>query len=183
MPIKEQTGIRPLESVEDFCETRLEAIGFIFHGNPHAAKSKGQPSGTSNLLHFARCPSWRRLARARPRSGFGACGSLTSISTSLSAPSVGSGASCASGKSPSACSTSLDSPSRSQLGGTVEADRMARRNRRMGMSARHRARDAAATRDRGFSREELPQLQRAESSADDRRRGCLEDCENHARRR
>jgi hypothetical protein len=55
MPIKEQTGIRPIESIEDFCETRIEAIGFIFHGILQAAKSKGQPSGTSNLLHFARC--------------------------------------------------------------------------------------------------------------------------------
>ena len=61
MPIKEQTGIRPLESLEDFCETRLEAIGFIFHGNPHAAKSKGQASGTSNLLHFARCAKLEKI--------------------------------------------------------------------------------------------------------------------------
>ncbi|WP_165221357.1 hypothetical protein [Aquisphaera insulae] len=56
MPIREETGIRPLESLEDFEETRLEAIGFIFHGNVPVAKGKGSSSGGSNLLHFARCP-------------------------------------------------------------------------------------------------------------------------------
>jgi hypothetical protein len=70
MPIKEQTGIRPLESLEDFCETRLEAIGFIFHGNPHAAKSKGQPSGTSNLLHFARCAKLEKIGESETKIWF-----------------------------------------------------------------------------------------------------------------
>jgi hypothetical protein len=61
MPIQEQTGIRPLESPEDFWETRLEAVGFIFHGILSLAKSKGQPSGGSNLLHFARCPKLEKI--------------------------------------------------------------------------------------------------------------------------
>ena len=61
MPIQEQTGIRPLESSEDFWETRLEAIGFIFHGILTVAKSKAQASSTTNLLHFARCPKLEKI--------------------------------------------------------------------------------------------------------------------------
>ena len=61
MPITQQTGIRPIESLEDFSETRIEAIGFVFHGILQAAKSKGQPSGTTNLLHFARCAKLERI--------------------------------------------------------------------------------------------------------------------------
>jgi hypothetical protein len=61
MPIQEKTGIRILDSLEDFSETRLEAIGFIFHGILRVAKSKGQPSGTSNLLHFARCAKLEKI--------------------------------------------------------------------------------------------------------------------------
>ena len=61
MQIQEQIGIRPLESSEDFCETRLEAIGFIFHGTLTLAKSKAQPSSTTNLLHFARCPKLEKI--------------------------------------------------------------------------------------------------------------------------
>lgn len=61
MPIQEQTGIRPLESSEDFWETRLEAIGFIFHGILAVAKSKAQSSSSTNLLHFARCPRLEKI--------------------------------------------------------------------------------------------------------------------------
>jgi hypothetical protein len=62
MPITEQTAIRPIETLDDFSETRIEAIGFIFHGSLQAAKSKGQPSGTSNLLHFARCAKLEKIS-------------------------------------------------------------------------------------------------------------------------
>lgn len=47
-----------MESADDFAETRLEAVGFVFHG--HLAESNGNgkkaaaKAGT-NLLHFARC--------------------------------------------------------------------------------------------------------------------------------
>jgi hypothetical protein len=61
MPIQEHVGVRPLESDEEFSETRIEAVGFIFHGIVHIAKSKGQPSGNSNLLHFARCAKLERI--------------------------------------------------------------------------------------------------------------------------
>jgi hypothetical protein len=57
MPLQQKLpGIRRLESPEEFFETRLEAIGYIFHGS--TTESNGKPhSGrsSSNLLHFARC--------------------------------------------------------------------------------------------------------------------------------
>jgi len=64
MPIQQQSPtVRSLESTEDFLETRLEAVGFIFHGKspetngkPHSLRSQ------SNLLHFARCPKLEKVA-------------------------------------------------------------------------------------------------------------------------
>jgi hypothetical protein len=70
MPIQEQTAIRPLESAEDFLETRLEAIGFIFHGTQNVTKSKGQASGASNLLHFARCPKLEKISDSETKIWF-----------------------------------------------------------------------------------------------------------------
>jgi hypothetical protein len=70
MLITEQTGIRPIESVEDFCETRIEAIGFIFHGILQPTKSKGQPAGTSNLLHFARCAKLEKIGEGETKIWF-----------------------------------------------------------------------------------------------------------------
>ncbi len=61
MPIQEQTGIRPLESLDDFAETRVEAIGFIFHGNLPVVKRKGQGGAGTNLLHFARCARLEKI--------------------------------------------------------------------------------------------------------------------------
>ena len=63
MPIQQQTApVRNLESLEEFSETRLEAIGFIFHGTiadangkPHAGRAQ------SNLLHFARCAKLEKV--------------------------------------------------------------------------------------------------------------------------
>lgn len=59
MPIEEQVGVRPLENADDFAETRLEAIGYVFHGAvPEPGGNGKRPpaikAGT-NLLHFARC--------------------------------------------------------------------------------------------------------------------------------
>ena len=59
MPIQDQVGVRPLESADEFAETRLEAIGFVFHGaipleNGNGKRPAAVKSGT-NLLHFARC--------------------------------------------------------------------------------------------------------------------------------
>ena len=62
MPTKQQLPpVRNLESIEDFCETRLEAIGFIFHGT--VKESNGKPHSLrapANLLHFARCVKLER---------------------------------------------------------------------------------------------------------------------------
>jgi hypothetical protein len=56
MPTKQLPGVRRLESPEEFSETRLEAIGFIFHGTISPANGKTHPGRSgANLLHFARC--------------------------------------------------------------------------------------------------------------------------------
>jgi hypothetical protein len=63
MPIQQHSPtVRSLESPEDFLETRLEAVGFIFHGV--AAGANGKPHSLrspSNLLHFARCPKLEKV--------------------------------------------------------------------------------------------------------------------------
>jgi hypothetical protein len=59
MPTQQQDQVksRVLESDHDLEETRLEAIGFIFHGHPASGNGKSAPVKSSvNLLHFARCP-------------------------------------------------------------------------------------------------------------------------------
>jgi hypothetical protein len=63
MPLQQQLpAVRRLESTEEFSETRLEAIGFIFHGSVTEANGK-LPSGRSpsNLLHFARCAKLEKV--------------------------------------------------------------------------------------------------------------------------
>jgi hypothetical protein len=63
MPIQQQLPtVRSLESTEDFFETRLEAVGFIFHGT--VAESNGRSHAlrsSSNLLHFARCAKLEKV--------------------------------------------------------------------------------------------------------------------------
>jgi hypothetical protein len=63
MPIQQQTApVRSLESPEEFSETRLEAIGFIFHGTIADANGKAHASRSqSNLLHFARCAKLEKV--------------------------------------------------------------------------------------------------------------------------
>lgn len=58
MPIQDQVGVRPLETPDDFAETRLEAIGFVFHGTvapPNGNGKRPAVKAGTNLLHFARC--------------------------------------------------------------------------------------------------------------------------------
>ncbi|MFO0907597.1 MAG: hypothetical protein U0794_04415 [Isosphaeraceae bacterium] len=58
MTIEDQVGVRPLESPDDFAETRLEAVGFVFHGIVPTANGNGKKPAVkagTNLLHFARC--------------------------------------------------------------------------------------------------------------------------------
>ena len=57
MLIQESSAsVRPIENPDDFAETRLEAIGYVFHGAILKAEGK-KPAvrAGSNLLHFARC--------------------------------------------------------------------------------------------------------------------------------
>lgn len=57
------TPIRPIEDSDDLAETRLEAIGYIFHGTvPEGEPPRRAVRATTNLLHFARCPKLDRGA-------------------------------------------------------------------------------------------------------------------------
>jgi hypothetical protein len=62
MQTQDQAGIRALETADDLAETRLEAIGFVFHGLVpiDGAKRPAVRAGT-NLLHFARCAKLDRV--------------------------------------------------------------------------------------------------------------------------
>jgi hypothetical protein len=57
MLIKDQaTAIRHIQDSEELAETRLEAVGFVFHGTMPASDGKrASAKAGSNLLHFARC--------------------------------------------------------------------------------------------------------------------------------
>jgi hypothetical protein len=57
MLIKDQAAsIRPIESPDEFAETRLEATGYVFHGAIPKGEGKRPASRAgTNLLHFARC--------------------------------------------------------------------------------------------------------------------------------
>lgn len=62
MPTQPASSIRTILDEHDFDETRIEAVGFLFHGNIPEPGRKGGPRG-QNTLHFARCP---RLDKAEP---------------------------------------------------------------------------------------------------------------------
>ena len=51
----DQVAVRPLDSPDDLDETRLAAVGYVFHGIVPAEGSKKAPKAGTNLLHFARC--------------------------------------------------------------------------------------------------------------------------------
>ncbi len=68
--VKEPLGVRSLESIEDFSETRLEAIGFIFHGVSAAGDKPLAMRSTSNLLHFARCTKLEKVPEAEGKIWF-----------------------------------------------------------------------------------------------------------------
>ena len=55
-PFRIKWGSAPWKRVDDWAETRLEAIGYVFHGLIPEVDGKRQAvkAGT-NLLHFARC--------------------------------------------------------------------------------------------------------------------------------
>jgi hypothetical protein len=71
MPIQDQTGVRPLETDDDWVETRLEALGFIFHGTIPLPESKRVAARVgTNLLHFARCPKLDKAGDTEARIWF-----------------------------------------------------------------------------------------------------------------
>jgi hypothetical protein len=71
MQTQDQAGIRPLESEDDLSETRLEAIGFVFHGTlPAEGAKRGAVRAGTNLLHFARCSKLDRAGEAEAKIWF-----------------------------------------------------------------------------------------------------------------
>jgi hypothetical protein len=71
MPIQEQEGVRPLETLDDWVETRLEALGFIFHGRlPNSEGKRGGSRAGANLLHFARCPKLDKVVETEAKIWF-----------------------------------------------------------------------------------------------------------------
>jgi hypothetical protein len=71
MPIQQYPSVRRLESSEEFCETRLEAIGFIFHGSLTDSNGKRHSArAPSNLLHFARCSKLERVSEGETKIWF-----------------------------------------------------------------------------------------------------------------
>jgi hypothetical protein len=56
MLTQEVPGVRTIQTAEEFSESRVEAIGFIFHGTLAESNGKRNASRSpANLLHFARC--------------------------------------------------------------------------------------------------------------------------------
>ena len=71
MPIQDQTGVRPLETADDWVETRLEALGYIFHGTiPIPESKRGGARAGANLLHFARVPKLDKVGETEARIWF-----------------------------------------------------------------------------------------------------------------
>jgi hypothetical protein len=71
MPIQDQVGVRPLETSDDWIETRLEALGYIFHGTvPLPDSKRGATKAGSNLRHFARCPKLDKVGETEARIWF-----------------------------------------------------------------------------------------------------------------
>jgi hypothetical protein len=71
MQTQDQAGVRPLESGDDLDETRLEAIGFVFHGMiPVEGAKRGAVRAGTNLLHFARCAKLDRAGEAESKIWF-----------------------------------------------------------------------------------------------------------------
>ena len=64
MPIQQQLPpVRSLESVEEFFETRLEAIGFIFHGT--VTESNGKPHSVRVSVKLAAFRPLRQIGTGR----------------------------------------------------------------------------------------------------------------------
>ncbi len=67
MTISEQLGVRTLETHDELDETRLGAVGYVFHGNVPPEGSKKAVKAGTNLLHFARCSKLEKAGEAEAK--------------------------------------------------------------------------------------------------------------------
>ena len=69
---RDHLKLRHLETSEDLYETRLEAVGFIFHGTIPQANGNGKRASKagSNLLHFARCTKLDKVSETETKIWF-----------------------------------------------------------------------------------------------------------------
>ncbi len=73
MLLKDQSApVRSIETADDLSETRLEAVGFVFHGVIPSSERKGvgRVKAGTNLLHFARCAKIDRAGDAEHKIWF-----------------------------------------------------------------------------------------------------------------
>ena len=62
MLIKDQAqSVRTIETPDDLAETRLEAIGYLFHGTLAGPDAKKAVKAGTNLLHFSRCAKLEKV--------------------------------------------------------------------------------------------------------------------------
>lgn len=62
-------SIRPLETADDLAEARIEAVGYVFHGNLPEPGAR-RPRAGSNTIHFARCAKLERAAERETKIWF-----------------------------------------------------------------------------------------------------------------
>ncbi len=71
MLIQDQAAsVRTISDADDLAETRLEAIGYVFHGTLPKPDSKRAVRAGSNLLHFARCAKLDKVPDAEAKLWF-----------------------------------------------------------------------------------------------------------------
>lgn len=70
MIASDELAVRPLDTADDLDETRLAAVGYVFHGVMPAAGSKKAPKAGTNLLHFARCAKLDKAGAAEAKIWF-----------------------------------------------------------------------------------------------------------------
>ena len=70
MLASEELAVRPLGTHDDLDETRLAAVGYVFHGIVPAEGSKKPPKAGTNLLHFARCAKLDKAGEAESKIWF-----------------------------------------------------------------------------------------------------------------
>lgn len=63
-------SLRTIETADDLAETRLEAIGYVFHGILPKADGKRAGRAGANLLHFARCQKLDKIVDTEARIWF-----------------------------------------------------------------------------------------------------------------